>query len=233
MRIQGPDQIIPFWNRVQLRARWRGPEAALRLIERAPLGQRGVDELAAEMLLQLDRREEALLRARRIPIDRFTGDDLAVFQDAEPVAHLLSAAGDTGRARALWERLRLLSLKEVAAGDLAPRVRKTLARAESALGNRAAAIAVLEAWSRDFAGMPSIDRRTTEFTRPAVLCYLDVGMPDEALRLLQEIDRGTFNFGMTLRGAPAFKALHGDRRFEGLVARAEARVQAQPDPVEP
>ncbi len=233
MRIQGADQIIPLWNRAQLRARWRGPEAALRLIERAPPGQRGLDELAADLLLHLGRREDALLRARRIPLERFSSDDLAVFQDAEPVASILTAAGDAGRARALWEKLRLLGLKETAAGDLAPRVRKSLARAEAALGNRAAAVAVLEAWSRELASMPSVDRRTTEFSRLAATCYMEVGMPEEALKLLQEIERGTFTFGMTLRTISEFKALHGDRRFEDLVTRAEARAKAHPDPVEP
>ena len=233
MRIQGPEQLIPVLNRVNLRARWRGPEAALRLLDRAPAGQRGIDQLATDLLLQLGRDAAVAERARRISIDQFAPGDFQIFQDAEGVANLLMVAGDTERARVLWQRLRDAASKEIAAGDLAPRVRKTLVRAEAALGHRESAQAALEAWRTSAAAIPSANRRLVEFKRLAVDCYADLGMKDEVITLLREIDNSTFGFGFSLRGNPSFRPLHGDPRFEELVRRAEAAAKAQTDPVEP
>jgi TolB-like protein len=123
MVIQGPGLTSPFLNRVFLREAWRGPEAALRLAERAPARQSGRLWLRAELLAMLGWRDEA-----RAIIDAAERDTDPASPTATQSARvrrdasfsLLSVAGRDDLVQLRAEEIRLKAVQEIARGNDAP-----------------------------------------------------------------------------------------------------------------
>lgn len=237
MVIQGPGLASPFLNRVFLREAWRGPEAALRLVERAPAGQSGRLWLQAELLAILGRRDEArqiIDAAERDtdPASPTAAQSARVRRDAS--FSLLTFAGRDDLVGQRARAMRLKASQELERGNHSPAVRNRLVRAEIALGNHAAALTALESWRRSVEDLPATTVRITEFNRQAAGLYALLGRADEAVMLLRDLMANGFAWGgLSLRLSPDFAPIRDDPRFMELAAQVEARAKAQPDPVDP
>ncbi|MDO8545182.1 MAG: TIR domain-containing protein [Opitutaceae bacterium] len=230
IRIAGTENGSPFANRVWHRQRWRGPEAALRLIERAPAGQSALDHLRAATLFYVGRVDEARAIARRLATDGST--DISSVVDAENWASVLTTLGLNELARARWENVSHLARKEFEGNNRAPRVRRAFVRAEIALGRRDAAAAELAAWRSDLEKLPSAYRRYADFWRLAVDCYAELGKVDEIVALLREIRSHGYVLDGAVRDISGAVPLRNDPRFQKLVEEDESWAKAQPDPVD-
>jgi hypothetical protein len=75
------------------------------------------------------------------------------------------------------------------------------------------------------AGFPTNLRRTLTTGNPSE------GKRDEALSLLRAVDHGLApDYDLEIEKDPDFKALHGDPRFDDLVAHAKERAVAAQKP---
>ena len=234
MIIGGVESAAPFNNQVLLRSQWRGPAAALRLLERAPTGQSGVERARVRTLLELGRKAEA--RAFILQVGPSLGASSA--QGAFTVAidsTSLDAVGlaDAARKRAGDERTRLQ--KEYDRGNHSRTV-LSLPVEEALLGEREAALKRLEAYRRE-TQFPSVYRRAVDFQMSAVGSYIKLGKFDEALELLQELDangyRSLIAVGSSLGVGQLKTLLDGDPRLKEFFDRWDAWARAQPDPVDP
>jgi TolB-like protein len=236
MVIQGPSRAAAFLSRLNLRTMWRGPEAALRLLDRAPAGQRGQDA----------RRLTALVQANRIEAARALVDEAD--RDADSSSPTAGAAGEflarasLGELEAVGrldlvqrraEKMRSAGMDKIARGDRAVSVRNSLVRAEIALGYHEAALALLEEWRADTAQRPSANARVYEFNRPAARLYARLGRADEACALLREMAaNGYVTVGFEARDSVDYAPIRSDPRIQEFIRHANALAAAQPDPVE-
>ncbi len=226
MSIQGPGFVIPFGNRVFLRLCWRGPEAALSVIGRAPAGQAGIAPWRAIELAELGRLREA--RAE-IEVLAALPKDLSY-----QVIFLAEAVGLNDLARRWAEKLRADAEKEFSRGNRAPFVRLDAVNAEIVLGHSEKALALLEEWRREEQHGPSASRRMFLFSFWAAPAYGRLGRAAEAIAILREMETEGFNFnGYDLRCNLAYAPIRNDPHFQELMLRAEAWAKAQPDPMDP
>jgi TolB-like protein/tetratricopeptide (TPR) repeat protein len=237
MSIQGPGESGPFTGRVSLRMRWRGATAALRLVERAPAGQSGVERMRAEMLVALGRLDEARVLVDAIEksstkIVPTAASTLSRNQSNRASLELLQAVGYDELARRRAEEIRAVALQEFERGNRAPRVHANLVRAELALGHTAVALAALEDWRRETATLTSGYRRFNEFGGGAAILYALAGRADEALALVREAQAGGIQF-TSLLGSAELRLLRADPRFAEVFRQADAWAKAQPDPLDP
>ncbi len=234
MVIQGPSRPTPFSVRIHLRAAWRGPEAALRLIDRAPAGQLGRDTLRATALVQTNRIDEAraLVAAAERDADSSSATAAASVSFLNSVGlPVLEAIGREDLMRSLAGKVRARELGELARGNRVPGVRQRLVRAEIALEHRDAALALLAEWRADTARRPSAFARLYEFHRLAAVLYARLGRADEANALLREMAaNGFMNVGFEARDAIDYAPIRGDPRIQQFIRQASALAAAQPDP---
>jgi hypothetical protein len=226
--IQGLGEPSPFTNQVALRLKWRGPEAALRLWDRAPSAQARVEVAHANLLLALGRLEEA-----RAAANRETAAPPAFTSDARNPGPTLLALGWDDRARAWAEKSREEALKEFERGNRAPLVRASFVSAEIILGHRDSALAELKRWREETLRVPSVSRRMIEFNEGVVSLYARLGMADETVALLRELAANGYQTGgFSLRYSQSYALVRNDPRFQELMQQAEAWAKAQPDPTD-
>jgi TolB-like protein len=235
MNIAGVESSTSFVNRLALRSHWRGPAAALRLLERAPLGQKGVEGMRVRLLLELGRKDEArafILQVAPSLGGRSAPETLPVGFDS----YSLEAAGlrEAARKHADDERLRLQ--KEYDRGNHSRAVCISLVMEEALLGERETALNRLEAYRRETQS-PSVHRRTGDFQIGAVGCYIVLGKFDEALEILRDMDANGYKTlspgGGALDIGQLKSLVGGDPRFKEIFERWDAWARAQPDPVDP
>ena len=227
MAIQGPGFVFPFSNRIFLRSRWRGPEAALSFIQRAPAGQVGIAPWRAMKLAELGR-----LREARAEIEAVAAlpKDLSSYD----VIFLAEAVGLNDLARRWAEKFRADAEKEFVRGNRAPFVRLGAVNAEIILGHREKALALLDEWKREEQHGLSVSRRMFLFSFWAAPAYGRLGRADDAIAILREMETEGFNFnGYDLRYNLAYAPIRNDPRFQELMKQQEAWAKAQPDPVDP
>ena len=228
--IQGLAATTPFNSQVGLRLKWRGPEAALRLWDRAPAGQARLEFTHADLLLALGRIDEARAAVEGVS-DSSSGNGLGAL--GNNAGGILLALGWDDRARAWAETTRTEALKQLARGNRAPNVRRTFVAAEIVLGQRDSALAALAEWRTEMQRLPSVYRRMNEFNLRAILLYARLGMADETVALLREwAANGFLTDGFTLRYSQNYALVRNDPRFQELMQQAEALAKAQPDPVD-
>ncbi|MBL9199045.1 MAG: protein kinase [Opitutaceae bacterium] len=237
MAIQGPGLMSPFSNRVFTRQAWRGPEAALRLAERAPAGQSGRTWVRAELLAELGRRDEVRViidAAERDtdPASPTAGESARVRRDASYA--LLAAAGRDDLVRRRAEERWTRATQELARGNASPLARNRLVDAAIALGRREDALAALEEWRASVAALPGARARIRDFGSFAIPHYARLGRADEAIAFLRDmVAQGFSGLTMLLRNRADFAPIRHDPRFQELAAQAEALARAQPDPLDP
>jgi TolB-like protein len=234
MQIQGPGALLPWRNRIFLRAFWRGPEAALRLIDRAPPGQVGVELVRAQVLVSLGRMDEA-----RTALER---GDSAVRDNRGSVAGavgrvdanvlLLQALGRDEEARKRAEEIRAEALREFARGNRAPLVRLQYATAEIVLGHHDAALAMLAEWREEASQLPRGFRHFFEYGQFAAAAYAQCNRPDEAMDLIEEATRLGLEHQTATQFGVQFGPLVGNRRFEALIDRRAALLPLKGAPVD-
>ncbi len=230
MMIQGPSGAAPFSNRIFVRLRWRGPEAALRLLERASPEQASLEQTRAEVLCYLGRMPEATVLAEAVL--RKKDDEPGIVQWAASRSFGLLDLLTPNSRQDLAQRLHEGAVEEFRRGNRAPRVRFMSALAEIVLGNRAEALRQMKEWHQDMRSLPR-SRRVDYFSRFAARPYGMLGMADEAVDcLVDELGKGR-QPGFALRYDPAYASIRTHPRFVALMHDAEAWARAQPDPVDP
>jgi serine/threonine protein kinase len=224
-------QAKNFIGRINLRRKWRGAEAALRLVERSP-SHPDAFVMRVRMLAALGRREVAAKC-----LEEWLGAN-------EPKPAMWSTFADAGlidRARELAAaafpaaRTRLEEVER----DYIPRTeidrnrrdgaRSSLIGIEIFLGNHDSALALLDRWRKDAEQLP-LNRRYGGITSRIPIYYAQLGKHDVAIELLrQSMDTGIM-LGYDLRDTPDYAALKSDLRFLELCRRAEAWAASRPNP---
>ncbi len=234
MVIQGPGVATPLTNLIITRTLWRGPAAALRLLDRMPAGQAGVSAVRANLLLALGRVDDA-----RVVIDEMeraagVGGSAATMgnQGSRASPEQLLAVGREQEARQRAEEIRSDATQQLARGNRAPLVRTAFIRAETILGRRDSALAALQEWREEAQRMPSAFRRMSEFTTVASALYARLGQADEAVALLQELLTNGYRTRYGLRSNLDFEFIRADPRFQEALRQADAFAQSLPDPVD-
>jgi TolB-like protein len=232
--IQGPDAGAAFSTRGGLRLVWRGPEAALRLMERAPPALAVSPRRRVELLIVLGRLDEARVATDATERDVAMNEivvDMGIRRGVG-LSHLM-AIGREEQARRRAQEIIADSLKEFARGNRSSVVRREHIRAEIALGRREAALGALEEWRREAQLMPNRFQRTQELGENAASLYALLGKPDEAIALLREFAPAGRQFYASLRHEIDFAPIRNDPRFQELIKQQEAWARAQPDPIDP
>ncbi len=221
-------------SRVDLRLIWRGPAAALRLLDRVAPDSTNGKMQRVELLLAMNRQQEA--RALAVGME---SDLIAVATDLEgsfrlgvASLNLLPALGRDETARRLAEVMSARVSKELARGNRAGGQLILLVRTEIVLGHRDAAIAALEQWRREIQLMQNNYQRRFIGAHLANL-YALLGKADEATTLLREFMADGLQWHYSLRFDLDFAPIRSDPRFQELMRQQEAWAQAQPDPVDP
>ena len=234
--ITGPGEWNSFNNRVLMRMRWRGAEAALRLAERAPAGQVRAEFIRAYVLIGLGRVAEA--KALIDEAERRANAAAAASPASlggPPRAHFLQLydIGELDLARSRAEGARTYALKQVARGNRGPSVMATLVSAEFVIGHREAALAAMEEMRRDARGRPGVFLRIYDVGSRLPGFYAQLGKPDEEIAMIREhLDAG-FHFGYELKENPDYAPVRADPRFQAMMKQEEAWAKALPDPVDP
>jgi TolB-like protein/thioredoxin-like negative regulator of GroEL len=216
--IAGPSRPQAFQNRVWLRRRWRGGEAALRLIDRAPANQAGAIAVRVEMLLGLGRREEA-----RALLEKTT--------DSVP-SYLLANAGLTERARRAAEAGRDEAQAALDRGRMGPEPHFGLAAAAITLGDRDLALAELNTARQALVQNENIYNRWNMLRLNVIPFYARLDARDTVIALLQEGIAAGFPPALELRDSLDYATVRDDKRFQELIRMVEARAAAQPDPTD-
>ncbi len=222
-----------FSHRVTLRLIWRGPEAALRLFNRAAADSPERTMQRIDLLLALDRPQEARALATEKASDLLPGvTDGLVF----PALHgaslsRLLALGHKEAARRLAEEISAWAAKELARGNRATSPQSLFIRAELVLGRRDAAVAALEQWRREYQLVQNHYQRMVRGWHLASVCAL-LGQVELAIELLREYAASGLHFPSSLRYNPDFALVRNDPRFQELTRQQEAWAKAQPDPVD-
>jgi TolB-like protein/tetratricopeptide (TPR) repeat protein len=225
-----PANLTAFGERAFTRLKWRGPEAALRVWDRAPSTPDRAKFFRADMLLALGRNEDA--RAAIEGLVAPTGV-MGFGVLTNNAGRILFALGLDERARVWAAAARDEASKQFARGNYSPLARLNFFGAEIVLGNRDSVIAELKEWRTETQRVPSVYRRMVDFNSPAARVYARLGMADETVALLQEfVANGFFSDGFWLRYGSDFALVRNDPRFQELMKQAEAWAKAQPDPVD-
>ena len=227
MTIAGLAEGQPFLNWMRNRLRWRGPAAAMRLIERTPAEQSFRGFAHAELLVQLGRLPEARTLLERL------GPQVASPNLTQASLAILQWAGMETEARRLAESIRTAAQAKYLDGDHSYSTRVNLVRAQLGLGEKLAAVEQLRVWNEDTRHWKSAYRQHVDFRVRAAPLYARAGLVDEAIALIGEDMAEGFQFGYWLRYNPDFASLRGDPRFQELMQRAEAWANAQPNPPDP
>jgi tetratricopeptide (TPR) repeat protein len=234
MAIQGPGVATPFTNLIHLRSLWRGPEAALRLLDRMPATQAGLDDRRVSLLVSLGRLDEARAVADQLASMASPAGSVALLasQNQRPEPALLLALGREEQARQRAKEILADTTRELARGNRAPLVRTAFIRAEILLGHRDSALAALREWREEAQRMPSDYRRLSEFTSTASALYALLGQADEAVALMRELKANGYIARYGLRHNPDFAPIRSDPRFQEIERQYEAWRKTLPDPVD-
>ncbi len=236
MAISGLGESSPFNNRVLIRMRWRGAEAALRLAEHAPIGQAGAEFIRASWLSQLGRVAEAkaLIDEAERKANVATPETSAnVGGGARATIAQLYAVGELDLARRRAEGIRSDAMKQVARGNRGPNVMNSLARAEFVLGHQAAALTAMDEMRRDARSRLGAFLRICEGNFRVFGLYAQLGKPDEEIALIREFLSAGFHLGYELRDNPDFAPVRADPRFQEMMKQESAWAAALPDPIDP
>lgn len=233
--IQGPAGAVPLGNLIYLRTGWRGPEAALRLLDRMPADHAGVDRLRAYLLVNLGRLDEAwalvdALEAKVGAAESSVASLAPVNAGVDPA--LLRAVGREDLARQRAQEILANANQEFARGNRAPQVRTAFIEAEIVLGRRESALAALREWREEAQRIPSDYQRMMEFNDTASQIYALLGRADESVALLRELQANGFRWGYGVRHDRDFDAIRHDPRLQKLVQEEETWVRTLPDPTD-
>jgi len=233
MAIQGLGVRVPSGNMIRLRLQWRGPEAALRLLESLPPTQAGLPERRAELLVALGRIDEAGALLDSLESGAGTVSSIASMGGAiRPSLSLLQAVGRTDFARQRANRDVVEARTELARGNRAPGVLNSMIRAQILLGQNDAALAALEEWRAESQRMPSEYRQMSEFMESAAGHYSLLGKTDEAVALLQQL-RAKGNRRISPRYNLDFHPIRNDPRVQVIMREDDIWARSLPDPTEP
>lgn len=220
-------------NRVSLRNRWRGADAALRLWE-ATVKVRSDGQFAGiQLLLALGRIDEA---TRQFDLIEKTSPDWSQTVRNGGFSRILIMLEKLSRgslARQLAEKWRAEAATRVERGNRGHYALPDLVGCEIALGNTASATRELKLWKNDTARLTSVYRRFDDFQDHAAPLYAWLGDADEAITIVSDYLAKGFQPGYLLRDSLAFASLQNDPRWQQLMERAEAWAKAQPDPSDP
>ncbi|MFO1448267.1 MAG: protein kinase [Opitutaceae bacterium] len=203
--------------RAHLRWRWRGAEAALRLLARAPEHAKATAWFRAQLLNALGRFDEA-----RSALDAAGPGSI--------VAEMLDAAGLVGPARAAAESEQAAAQAALERGDRSDRTRSRLISAKIVLGQHESAAADLETWRREVDTRPSIYQRASGMSGRVTVFYARLGQREVAIARLRDETTAGVPAGYWLRDNGDFAPLRNDPRFLELCREAEAWANRQPDP---
>ena len=231
--IQQSVSSIPLWNRVNLRAIWRGPAAALRLLDRAPPGFAGRADLRSDLLVELGRIDEARALIEKNDQELAGRDTSPDKRNVRFVPEQLLAVGleDVARRRAVqdlphWRR-------QFESGNHAPNVFYRLVTLATIAGDRDAARAWLDEWRREAQKLPKGIRREADFRGFAALCCARLGLVDEALAILQETAAEGFHYWSLVRSSRVWTPGKEDPRLEAYFEKERAWAATLPEPVDP
>lgn len=223
----------PFLNRLDLRDRWRGPEAAARLLARAPAGVTVSESWRMVWLAAQGKRTEARALAEQVEAE---ADRLAAAGDLEGArrkrvpALFLEEIGWTERMRARAEEEHRRARQRYQMGDRAPQTIALLARLEIMLGNRTVAVERLAELRAKAETQPGSYSRFSTCDRNLAAGYALLGMADEALAILERNAADGFR-GLTLGGrSHVWEPIRGDPKFRAFHERERAWAAALPDP---
>lgn len=229
--IQGPSNPTPGDNRLGLRSRWRGPEAALRLFHRDQATTGYAFNSVARVMLDGGHLDEAKAELSEVA----GGFPKGVLDDNmkhEVSFELMARLGYRDLARGWAEDALSRERARVAAGDRAPQVMSGLIETLLFLGRREEASDELDKCRLEAQGVPAGYRRWMEFGYWATADYAQLSRVDEALDLLRERLSAGAHFGMNLRYDSSFDGLRKDPRFQQMVDREEAWARSLPDPAD-
>ena len=221
--------------RVTLRLIWRGPAAALRLLDRAAADSTNGKMLRIDLLLAMDRQNEARTLAGEVESDLMAvpTELQEVFRGSAAVLSRLVALGREDAARRLATEISATALKELERDNRGQATRRNFIRAEIVLGHRDAALAALEEWRRENQLVQNnFQRLAAGFGNQAPMLYALLGKADEAIALLREFAASGLQFTFSLRYDLDFAPIRSDPRFQELMRQQEAWAKAQPDPVD-
>jgi TolB-like protein len=224
--ISGPEDQW-FVMQVRVRMAWRGDEAALHLVERTPPGKLGGDAIRAELLVRLDRHDEA----RAVVAGLEKGEPSRRPPPFSPyylaALHTLGLA-ELAHGRA--EAMRARAQSEIARGNHAAMQFILLAHAERVLGRHEAALAAMAQWRRNSAARRQV---VNNIYPEAIQAYASLGRTEDVVALLREqFEAGVMRQGYSMRRDPLFAPVRGEPRFQALMKQAEAQARAQPDPAD-
>jgi TolB-like protein/Flp pilus assembly protein TadD len=233
MTIQAPNSRAPFSNLIILRQAWRGPEAALRLLDRFPPTQAGWRSQRLSLLIALGRLDEARALAAELEGSLAPAGYLITLgpQDRPELGQLM-ALGLTDLVQARARQVVADASREFARGNRARRFRTLFIRAEIALGNRDSARAALEEWRAEAQRIKSDYRRYTDFTSGAFPLYALLGDANAVAALLQEVRASGLLPSDHLAHSPDYAAVRNDSRFQELVLQYNDWAKALPDPTD-
>lgn len=214
-----------FNNRVLLRIQWRGPAAALALLESSAAAARNheTDTLRGLLLWKDGRTAEAHELATRVAeeVARTYRD---YFEPRSRLLQLLELTGNreaAGRLAAAelerWEGVRR-------SGNETAQVIAAIASAHLATGHIEEARRILRTWQP-----PASERDDVRRMLRVAPAFAQVGETERAIGILQTAAAAGYVHGHWLRFEPGYAGLHGDGRFTKLMEAAEAAANAQLD----
>ena len=216
--------------RVNLRRRWRGAEAALRLVERAPPDQPGVLGMRVRMLAAVGRVADA---AKLLENVKPGPGSWTMYADAgltDRARELAAAALPAARQR--WESINKTYVPRTDTDRVARNnACASLAAIEIALGHREEALALLDEWRREQEQL-SPNRRSGGTANSLPILYAELGEHEVAIALLRRALDDGVGLGYELRDNPSYAGLRGDPRFLEVRRQAEEWAASQPDPTD-
>lgn len=216
-------------NRVQLRCSWRGPLAALRLLDRAPAVY-SCPWLRAWLLICAGRLDEARSFIEQMDSELGGGDGPGIQTSVRFPPILLFKVGMEEMAGRRAVETRSGFQKQYASGNRSPNVYYNLVFLNTLSGGSVQARALLEEWRREEEQNQSANVRLIEFNEPAALCYALLGEIDQALILLTERRAAGFH----LKSHSARYSLRGgaqlDPQLEKFIQEEFGWASAQPGP---
>jgi TolB-like protein len=214
-----------IFGKVATRFSWRGPEAALTLLDR-------ISRTQGEATSGRTSRLRVLLALGRMDEARELSEQRAEPVGARGLLTLYRVRGSES-ARSPAETVRDDAKSELKRGNVTGIIWRDLANAEFVLGNRSAALETVAKWRQHQRRLKSQYRHVNGFHHFVIGLHSQLGQPAEDLALIEEYIAAGWHRGYEWRYNWMLEPLRNHPRFQEIIRQEEALARAQPDPIDP